>query len=152
MLCTKNMDSDHPKILLCKPRIRTQSSRIVEPNLGHPWQQTHDQSRKQSTSAIRSNEDTMGHESKAAWPSAAKMPRSIAHAKQLGHSQDDRGIVACRAGMCALSVYLSVCCCGWLSCLACTISWLLCHRWQNCFACAIDCGFIDVDGQATLRP
>ena len=41
--------------LLCKPRIRTQSSRIAQPNLGHPRQQTHDRSRTQSSSAIRGN-------------------------------------------------------------------------------------------------
>ena len=65
----QSTDSDHPRILLpkpriralrynprithanlgsedllCKPRIRMQSSRIAQPNLGHPRQQTHDRS------------------------------------------------------------------------------------------------------------
>ena len=44
-----------PRMLLRKPRIRTQSSRIAQPNLGHPRQQTHDRSRTQSSSAIRGN-------------------------------------------------------------------------------------------------
>ena len=44
-----------PRMLLHKPRIRTQSSRIAQPNLGHPRQQTHDRSRTQSSSAIRGN-------------------------------------------------------------------------------------------------
>ena len=80
--CCANLGS---KDLLRKPRIRTQSSRIAQPNLGHPRQQTHDQSRKQSSSAIGGNEAKIDRASKAARPSAAKKPRSIAHAKQLGH-------------------------------------------------------------------
>ena len=44
-----------PRMLLRKPRIRTQSSRIAQPNLGHPRQQTHDRSRTQSSLAIRGN-------------------------------------------------------------------------------------------------
>ena len=44
----RSTDSDHPRILLCKPRIRMQSSRITQPNLGHPRQQTHDRSRTQT--------------------------------------------------------------------------------------------------------
>ena len=73
--------------LLRKPRIHTQSSRIAQPNLGHPWQQTHDRSRKRSSSAIRRNETTTDHARKAVRPSASKKPRTIAHAKQLDHPQ-----------------------------------------------------------------
>ena len=58
-LCTiilglRTQTSD-PRILLRKPRIRTQSSRIAQPNLSYPRQQTHDRSRTQSSSAIRGN-------------------------------------------------------------------------------------------------
>ena len=83
--------------LLRKPRIHKQSSRIAQPNLSHPRQQTHDRSRKRSSSAIRRNEPTTFylyiflHEQytdrarKTVRPSAAKKPRTIAHAKQLAH-------------------------------------------------------------------
>ena len=54
ILGSRTQTSD-PRILLRKPRIRTQSSRIAQPNLGHPRQQTHDRSRTQSSSAIRRN-------------------------------------------------------------------------------------------------
>ena len=64
-ICCANLGSTD---LLRKPRIRTQSSRIAQPNLGHPRQQTHDRSRTQSSSAY-----------------ASTKPRSIAHAKQFGH-------------------------------------------------------------------
>ena len=64
-ICCANLGSAD---LLRKPRIRTQSSRIAQPNLGHPRQQTHDRSRTQSSSAY-----------------ASTKPRSIAHAKQFGH-------------------------------------------------------------------
>ena len=64
-ICCANLGSED---LLRKPQIRTQSSRIAQPNLGHPRQQTHDRSRTQSSSAY-----------------ASTKPRSIAHAKQLGH-------------------------------------------------------------------
>ena len=64
-ICCANLGSAD---LLRKPQIRTQSSRIAQPNLGHPRQQTHDRSRTQSSSAY-----------------ASTKPRSIAHAKQLGH-------------------------------------------------------------------
>ena len=54
ILGSRTQTSD-PRILLRKPRIRTQSSRIAQPNPGHPRQQTHDRSRTQSSSAIRGN-------------------------------------------------------------------------------------------------
>ena len=47
ILGSRTQTSD-PRILLRKPRIRTQSSRIAQPNLGHPRQQTHDRSRTQT--------------------------------------------------------------------------------------------------------
>ena len=110
-----------PADLLRKPRIHTQSSRIVQPNLGHPQQQTHDRSRKRSSSAIRRNEATSDR-AQSSSPSAAKKPRTIAHAKQLAHPLaligavcahtrtlynysysvrmiDDGGIITCRAGV-----------------------------------------------------
>ena len=71
--------------LLRKPRIHMQSSRIAQPNLGHPRQQTHDRSRKRSSSAIRRNEATTYRARKAVRPSATKKSRMIAHAKQLAH-------------------------------------------------------------------
>ena len=39
------MQTSDPRILLGKPRIRTQSSRIVQPNLGHPRRRSHNRSR-----------------------------------------------------------------------------------------------------------
>ena len=54
ILGSRTQTSD-PRILLRKPRIRTQSSRIAQPNPGHPRQQTHNRSRTQSSSAIRGN-------------------------------------------------------------------------------------------------
>ena len=84
----QSTDLDHPRILLWKPRIRMQSSWVAQPKqLGHPWHQSHNRSCKQSSSAIRGKEAI-----------------SIAHAEQLGHSRGDRGIVACRAKMHALSI------------------------------------------------
>ena len=80
--------------LLRKPQIHKQSSKIVQPNLAHPRQQAHDRSHKQSSSVIRRNEATTFfflHEQytdrarKAVRSSAAKKPRTIAHAKQLAH-------------------------------------------------------------------
>ena len=71
-ICCANLGSAD---LLRKPRIRTQSSRIAQPNLGHLRQQTHDRSRTQaarhtrqrshdrsrtqSSSAIHGNEPTL---------------------------------------------------------------------------------------------
>ena len=43
ILGSRTQTSD-PRILLHIPQIRTQSSRITQPNLGHPQQQTHDRS------------------------------------------------------------------------------------------------------------
>ena len=59
--------------LLRKPQIHTQSSRIAQPNSGHPWQQTHDRLRKRSSSAIHRNEATTDRARKAVRPSAAKV-------------------------------------------------------------------------------
>ena len=78
--------------LLHKPRIHTQSSRIAQPNLGYPRQQTHDRSRKRSSSAIRRNEATTDRTRKAVRPFAAKKSQTIAHAKQLTHSRQRRTI------------------------------------------------------------
>ena len=122
----QSTDSDHPRILLrkpriqalhnnariahanvgskdllCKPRIRTQSSRIAQPNLGHPWQQTHNRLCKQSSSAIHGNVGSL--------PQMAEL-------------------------LCVRDRL-----------------WLLCHGWPNCFACAIDRSFVDTDGRAALR-
>ena len=58
--------------LLRKPQIHTQSSRNAQPNLGHPWQQTHDRLCKRSSSAIHRNEATTDRARKAVRPSAAK--------------------------------------------------------------------------------
>ena len=58
--------------LLRKPQIHTQSSRIAQPNPGHPRQQTHDRLRKRSSSAIHRNEATTDRARKAVRPSAAK--------------------------------------------------------------------------------
>ena len=71
-ICYANLRSAD---LLRKPRIRTQSSRIAQPNLGHPRQQTHDRSHTQSSSAIRGKEATIDRARKAARPSAAMNPR-----------------------------------------------------------------------------
>ena len=71
--------------LLHKPRIHVQSSRIAQPNLGHPRQQTHDRLRKRSSLASRRNETATDHARKAIRLSAAKKPRTITHAKQLAH-------------------------------------------------------------------
>ena len=49
-VCCANLGS---AILLRKPRIRTQSSGIAQPNLGHLRQQTHDRSRTQSSFLLR---------------------------------------------------------------------------------------------------
>ena len=81
-ICCANLG---PADLLRKPRIHTQSSRIAQPNLGHPRQQTHDRSCKRSSSAIRRNEATSDRARKAVRPSAAKKPRTITHTKQLAH-------------------------------------------------------------------
>ena len=107
----QSTDSDHPRILQRKPRTellrnnpriahvnlgsarnllgssnQTSAIRVnTQPNLGHLRQQTHDRSRTQSSSAIRVNEATIDRTRKAVRSSAAKKPRSIAHAKQLGH-------------------------------------------------------------------
>ena len=56
------------------------------------------------TWAIRGSKPTIDRASKAARPFAAKKPRSIAHAKQLGYSRGDHGFVACRAGMRSLPI------------------------------------------------
>ena len=82
---THDRSRTQSSFLLHKPRIRTQSSGIAQPNLGHPRQQTHDRSCMQSSSAIHVNEATIDCTGKAVRPSTAKKPRSIAHAKQLGH-------------------------------------------------------------------
>ena len=74
------------KVLLRKPRIHMQSTRIAKPNLSHPRQQTHDRSHKQNSSAIHSNKATIDRTSKAARPSTEKKPRLIAYTKQLGQS------------------------------------------------------------------
>ena len=58
--------------MLRKPQIHTQSSRIAQPNPGHPWQQTHDRLRKRSSSAINRNEATTDCARKAVRPYAAK--------------------------------------------------------------------------------
>ena len=55
-------------------------------------------------SAGRGNVVTIDCASKIARSSTAKKPRSIVHAKKFGHSRDDRGIIACKAGMCAVSI------------------------------------------------
>ena len=68
-ICCANLGSPD---LLCKPRIHTQSSRIAQPNLGHPWQQTHDRLRKRSSSAIHRNEAITDRTCKVVRPSAAK--------------------------------------------------------------------------------
>ena len=56
--CCANLGSE---LLRNNPRIAHANlgSRIVQPNLGHPWQQTHNRSRMQSSSAIRVNEATI---------------------------------------------------------------------------------------------
>ena len=96
------VQTSDPHIILCKPWICTQSSRIAQPNLGHLRQQPHNRSRKQSSSAICGNEVTIDHTStsnaaqqptgkettidnsrKAARPFMAANPRSIMHALQL---------------------------------------------------------------------
>ena len=83
-ICCTNLGSAD---LLRKPRIHTRSSRIAQPNLSHPRQQTHDRSRKRSSSAIRRNKATTDCARKAVRPSAAKKPQTIEHAKQLAHSR-----------------------------------------------------------------
>ena len=123
----QSTDSDHPRILLPKPRIRAlrnipriahanlgsedllrkprirmQSSRIAQPNLGHPRQQTHDRSRTQSSLAIHGN---------------------------VGSLQRMAKLLCVRDR-------------SWL---------LLCRGWPNCFACTIDRGFVDADDRAALR-
>ena len=99
--------------LLRKPRIRTQSSRIAQPNLGHPRKQTHNRSRTQSSSAIRVNEATIDCTRKAVRPSAAKKPRSIVHAKQLGYPLQRTHVAAARmAELFCVRDRLRVCCRG----------------------------------------
>ena len=73
----QSTDLDHSRILLRKPRIHTQSSRIAQPNLSHQQQQTQDRSRTQSSSAIRINDGTIDRTRKAVWPSAEEKPRLI---------------------------------------------------------------------------
>ena len=68
-ICCANLRSED---LLRKPQIHTQSSRIAQPNPGHPWQQTHDRLRKRSSSTIHRNEATTDRARKAIQPSAAK--------------------------------------------------------------------------------
>ena len=68
-ICCANLRSVD---LLRKPQIHTQSSRIAQPNPGHPWQQTHDRLRKRSSSTIHRNEATTDRARKAIQPSAAK--------------------------------------------------------------------------------
>ena len=61
MLCAKYgfgpsdfaAQTSDPSFRACKPRIRTQSSGIAQPNLGHLRQQTHDRSRTQSSFLLR---------------------------------------------------------------------------------------------------
>ena len=78
------MDSDHPRILLRKPRIRAlrNNPRIVHANRKSTC--NHLGSRNQ-ISAVCGNKPTIDCARKAAWPSMATNPRSIALAKQLRH-------------------------------------------------------------------
>ena len=122
---THDRSRTQSSFLLHKPRIRTQSSGIAQPNLGHPRQQTHDRSRTQSSSAIRVNEATIDCTRKAVRPFAAKKPRSIAHAKQLGHPLQRTHVAAVRMAE--------------LFCMR-DRSWVCCREWPR-FGCAIldDC-------------
>ena len=80
---------------------------------------------RNQTSAIRGNKPTIDRARKAVRPSAAKKPRSIAHAKQLGHPLQRTHVAAAR--MAELFFVRDR-------------SWVCCRRWPR-FGCAIldDC-------------
>ena len=113
------------------PRIRTQSSRIMQPNLGHPRQQTHDRLRSQSSSAIRGNEPTIINHRCLQSRSACAIDRaSLPQMGELLACAIVRGLFAAegRTALRTRSVVASflrmaellrlhdrswVCCCGW---------------------------------------
>ena len=154
------MQTSDPRMLLCKPRIRTQSSRIAQLNLGHPRQQTHDRSRTQSSSAIRGNVGSLQWMAELlcvrdrswllcrGWPNcfACTIDRGFVDAdgRATWRAQSIVGLLTRMAevwlrvaadgrGLVARSQKIA---CGSEFCAA-----------KSCFACAIDRGFIAADGR-----
>ena len=128
------MDSHHPRILLCKPRIRALHNhpRIAHANLGSTRNRL---GSRNQISAFRGNRPTIDCARKAAWPSVATNPQSLT-------------IVACRVEVHARLHDQScfVAADGRAAC-ACDRLWLLCRRRSNCFTHTISCGFVSANGR-----
>ena len=118
---------------------------IAQRNLGHQRQRSHDQSRKQSRSAIRGNGATNDDRSYKQSSSVIRSKEAtIAYAKQLVHSRNEPTIDrACTWTPYSLGNDQRT--------RFHNQSWLLCRRQPICFRCVIDRGFVDSDGRAALR-
>ena len=111
----KNLGSED---LLCKPRIRTQSSRITQPNLGHPRQQTHDRARKAA------------RPSAATWVRCSGWPSCFACAIDRGFfAADGRTALRVRSIVGSLTRMTELLC-------VCDRSWVCCGGWPR-FGCVL---------------
>ena len=135
----QSTDSDHPRILLRKPRIRAlrNNPRIAHANLGSA--RNHLGSRNQ-TSAIRGNNPTIDRARKAARPSAATWVRCSGWPSCFACAID-RGFFAVdgRTALPVRSIVASLTRMAELLCMR-DRSWVCCRGWPR-FGCAIpeDC-------------